>query len=262
MNGQQASPNKAVLTSSILLVLAAAAFAAAVYYFDGVTLLTDFATTQWSRLSGGGAAAEPPSVPTTSTPDAVPSDRLALPAGMPEDFALRLWQEQVDSQRMIGYLAKGEMSSLAINSVETTGSTSVLKVSAQLQDGTTVPGEITMRRFGDAWFVAAASADENKDSGPGPLPAVEDVDLALLNTIIAEQLKSKEATQEYADGRVERIDLGKPEPGANTVRIPVTMYEDHEVASADLVLLSYSDGDEDLWFIARFAKTGSEPLKQ
>jgi hypothetical protein len=261
MNWQQASPNKAVLTSSILLVLAAAAFGAAVYYFDGVTLLTDFATTQWARLADG-APAEPPSVPATSTPDAVPSDRLALPAGMPESFALRLWQEQVDSQRMIGYLAKGELSSLTINSVETTGSMSVLKVNAQLQDGTRVPGEITMRRFGDAWFVASATADENRDSGSKPLPAVEDVDLALLNTIIAEQLKSKEITQEYADGRVRGIELGKPEPGANTVRIPVTMDEDHEEGYADLVLLSYNDGDDELWFIARFAKTGSEPLKQ
>ena len=264
MNEQQASPSRTILVVSLFLVVAAAALAASLYYFDGVRLLTDFASTQWARITGDAGADASPAAVATSTPDPGSATRLVLPAGMPESFALRLWQEQVDSQEIIGYLAKGEIKSLSIDSTDTVGDESTLGVTVRLADGTKVPGRIVMRRFDGAWYVASASRAENIGTAVTALPKVEEVDVPLLNTLVAEQLKNKVATQEYVDGHVLRVNLGKPEPGDRTIRIPAAMAEDHTGGYADIVLVSYADkvSGGDLWFIARFAKAGTQPVQK
>lgn len=258
MNEQQASPSKAVVISSIALILAAVALGAALYYLDGIRVVSEFVSTQWSRILGSQAVPTGSSA-VTATPDAISSTRLELPSGMPEEFALRIWQEHLDSQKMIKLLAQGDVTRLDISSVETKGDRSTLKVRALLEDGTDVSGQIRMSRFSGVWYVASVSAGQNVKAPDSPLPGLGDVDIQLLNTIIAEQSKSRATTQEYVDGLVTRVDIGSPELGDKAVRIPVTMYEDHETASGDLVLVSYDDQGTDIWFVARLVKTASEP---
>jgi hypothetical protein len=258
MNEQQASPNKAVVKSSIALIVAAVALGAALYYLDGIRVVSEFVSTQWSRILGSQETPAVSSIP-TETPDAISSTRLELPPGMPEGFALRIWQEHLDSQKMIRLLAQGDVTRLDISSVETKGDRSTLKVRALLDDGTDVGGQIRMSRFSGVWYVASVSAGQSAKTQDSPLPGLGDVDIQLLNTIIAEQSKSRATTQEYVDGRVTRVDTDDPELGDKAIRIPVTMYEDHETASGDLVLVSYDDQGTDVWFVARLVKTESVP---
>jgi hypothetical protein len=180
---------------------------------------------------------------------------------MPEDFALRLWQEQVDSQAMIGRLVNGDITTMAITKVDTGSNVSTLTVLVGLQEGGNVDGRIVMRKFGDAWYVSTVTAEERgSSSASSPLPTVEDVDVALLNTMISEQRRSRKITAEYAEGKVASIRIKKGVLGPNTVRIPVIMKEDHETSSADLVAIKQQLNGRDLWFIARFGKTGSSPV--
>jgi len=259
MSKQQASPNRAVIVASVVLVLAAGALATSLYYFDGVALISDFISGQFAQVSRGP---ETPSAVTTPDPQAVSSTELELPEGMSEAFALRLWQEQVDSQKMIGYLVKGRMTNLLITAVNTEGDDSFLDVRASLSDGASVDGRIGLKRFDGAWYVVSVTGDRNAKPMQTKLPTIDEVDITLLNTVVAEQFKSKAAIQEYVDGRIKSIQMSKPEPGANTVRIPITMDEDHKVALGDIVVVSYEDDGTNLWFVTRFTKTGSKPLGQ
>jgi hypothetical protein len=263
MNEQQASPKRAVIIAGLFLVLAAGALGAAFFYFDGVSVFSDLIAqvSSGSLFSSSASGTPQPGVSTESSASASSTaTTLTLPSGMPDEFALRIWQEQVDSQPMIRRLVDGEVTRMVITNVETSGDTSTLTVRVTLGDGATVDGEIVMRKFDDTWFIATAtSEDRAKSDEMSPLPSLDEVDIPLLNTIIAEQEKSKAITAEYADGVVATVDIAKPQAGANTVRIPVTMVEEHESSAADLVTIKHVADGTDLWFIARFNKTGSAP---
>jgi hypothetical protein len=178
---------------------------------------------------------------------------------MTEEFALRLWQEQVDSQPMIERLVNGEIRSLTIRGVDQQGDDAILDVAVTFADGASSPGEIGLRRFGESWYVAYATAE--RDGTPAarttaPLPALGDVDVQLLSAIIAEQQKSRSVLDEYVEGIVTRVDVVNVAEGPSTATIDVAMTETHEDATARLVAIRQEHDGEPRWFLARFAKTG------
>ncbi len=82
-------------------------------------------------------------------------ETLVLPDGMPEEFALRLWQEQVDSQENVRKLLSGEVTELDDHGRRDELATSrSLAVEAEFADGTSAPGTVGMRRYGDVWYFA------------------------------------------------------------------------------------------------------------
>lgn len=257
MNQQPSTSRSSVALAGVLVVLALAAFGAAFYLFDGAGIVLDAYETAVAALS-------PQPTPAPQAPPKSQEATLVLPAGMPPEFALRLWQEQVDSQDMIARLRDGDVASLKVISVQKSGDEAKLNVVVTLKDGSSAPGVIGFRRFGDQYFVAYATSDRGRLAGApeSDLPAIEDVDLELLSTILAEQVKSQANIAEYLGGQVKQVNVEAVKPGPNTATVEVEMDEDHEEGYADLVLIKSGGPDEELWFLAKFLKTGSEPLKQ
>jgi hypothetical protein len=252
MKKQSHAPTRAVLYAAIFVVLAGAAFAAAFYYLDGGSIT--------SGLIARFTQPEPDPVPAgvTSGTDVAPP-ALTLPEGMPDEFALNLWQEQLNSQRMISRLVDGDVKTLEILNVDVDGDAARLESRVVFTDGTDSLGEIGMRRFAEAWYVAYASARRGaKETTENvSLPAVGDVDVPLLNTVIAEQSKSATITKEYVEGKVSRIDIGSIKPGPNVAAINIVMHEDHETSEGTLVAIKHQIDGKDVWMLARFDKTGS-----
>lgn len=257
MNQQPSTSRSSVALAGVFVVLALMAFGAAFYIFDGAGIVLDAYETAVAALS-------PQPTPEPQAPPKSQEATLVLPAGMPREFALRLWQEQVDSQDMIAKLREGDVTSLKVAGVEKSSDQAKLNVVVTLKDGSSAPGIIGFRRFGDQYFVAYATSDRGTLAGKpdSDLPAIEDVDVELLNTILAEQVKSKANIDEYLAGRVMQVNIEAVKPGPNTATVEVEMDEDHEEGYADVVLIKSGEAREELWFIAKFLKTGSEPLKQ
>ncbi len=251
MGNQSRTSRRSVMMAAIALVLAASVLGAAYLTLDGARVLSDM----WS-----GLADATPSEPPVSAQDPGPpeSQGLDLPPGMSEEFALRLWQEQLDSQRVITQLVDGEVRSLRISGVERAGDEARLLSTMTLKDGSTVPGVIGMRAIGGVWYVAYASAQSDSAAAVAPtseLPTVDEVDTDMLNTIIAEQTDSAKVTQEYVDGKIEAVSVKTVTMGPNTATITLEMNEDHEEGYADIVAVKQSVDGEDMWFLARFDKT-------
>lgn len=246
---QQSTSRRTVWLAALAVVLAAAAFGVAFYLFDGVTLVTELLA---------GETGDPPSV---TQPPATSDDKLVLPEGMPEEFALRLWQEQIDSQELIEKLVSGDVSRLDISKVTSDTDVATLTVDVRLTDKTTVPGVIGLRKFGDAWYVAFASQRrDGKIARPtSDLPEPEEVDIALLNTILDQQQQSQEVISEYLGGIVTSLTLEDPTPGPNTVTLAVEMQETHGEGYARIVAIKSETAGRPRWFLARFTKTGHDP---
>jgi len=271
MTKQQDNPRRSVTLAVAFMVATIIAFAAAFYYLDGMSVV--------ESLLGGeppvdATASDSPAQPSSPASDATTDTvdgRLQLPAGMPEEFALRIWQEQIDSQANIAKLREGEVERLTITNTVQEGDTAVLDIEAEFTDGTSAPGELGMRRFGGVWYVAyvtglrgestggaADSVARDSESGETSLPPLEDVDVELLNTILAEQEKSAAVLEEYAAGVVRAVRIQDVVEGAGTVTLKIEMDETHEEGYGEIVLLTRVLDTGRHWFIAKFTKTQEE----
>lgn len=257
MTQQQASPKASLARAVIVLLLAVAAFAAAFYFLDGMSLVDD--------LLGGGSETTNNVVPAKPT-ETTETVTLRLPPGMPEEFALRIWQEQIDSQANIRRLASGEVESMAITKVTQSGDRSTLDIVAKFSDGTSAPGKLGMRSFDGRWYFSyvsglnRASSDDSGDVSMEPTSAVvatDDVDIPLLNTILEQQTASSGVLEEYATGKVMSVRVATPVSSAGTVTLGIEMTESHEVGRGQIVLISKAIEGEAHWFLAKFSKTQS-----
>jgi hypothetical protein len=88
---------------------------------------------------------------------------------------------------------------------------------------------------------------------------MSEVDRAIVSTIVAEQRESQDTIGEYLTGAVKRIEVTGVTDGPETRTLTIRMTETHEVSDAEIVCVASGRGDTTLWFIARFAKTGSTP---
>lgn len=259
MSEQQDNPGRRIVVPVLLVVVACAAFGYAVYAFDGVSLVMDLL----DRTTRSEAVERDPAVETPQ--EAV----LELPEGMTEEFALRLWQEQIDSQANIAKLATGDVGRLVINEVSRSGDEAILRITAEFTDGSSADGQLGMRRIGENWFFSYVSgmraedtggmADDVSESEGGPptteLPSLDDVDVPLLNTIIEQQVASAATLDEYASGAVFDVRIVDVVNGTGTTTLKLGMNEDHEQGTGEVVMISKPVDGEDTWFIARFTKT-------
>jgi hypothetical protein len=180
---------------------------------------------------------------------------------MTEDFALRLWQEQLDSQQTIESLVSGNVRSLRIVGVDRDGDDARLQARLLMRDGNVVPGVIGMRRFDGVWYVAYATAEPRDREAETQRPStisLEDVDIPLLNTIIAEQRKSASITAAYVEGEVREVSVERVTAGPQTATIDLEMNRGDAEGYGSLVAIRYDVAGEPRWFLARFTETADE----
>lgn len=239
-----------VIIASATLVVAGAVLAWAWLAFDGTGLVAGLLDRQSLSQVVPPAAAKP------SQPEPV---ALSLPTGMPEAFALRLWQEQVESQRMIARLVEGEISSLEVTGVTTEGDHATVKVEVAETGGTRLPGTLGLRRFAERWYVADVSAgsEAQQKSDDSPLPEVADLDIAALNTILTQHEAHSDLLDSLASGEVKRIIVKDATPGPNTATIALDIVSDGATRGGDLVVVRSESGQGAVWVIARLVE--SEP---
>lgn len=284
MSKQNRNPKRSVVFATVFAVLAVLAFAAVFWIYDGVSVVEDLlgmsftqaekpATTPGDTSGGQGGSGD-----VTSSADATgstdtqdgdtgePSDDdasgqtsgstgLKLPKGMSEEFALRLWQEQIDSQKSIERLLANEIEKLVVTDVAHTDEDSRLSVTAYLSGGGTAQGYITMRKVGENWFFTNLSGiSGEKPDTESDLPALEDVDPEIVNVMIEEQIKSADVLEEYATGAVEEVRVTDIVDGPGTKTLSIVMNETHETGMGDVVLVSKEIDGETVWFIVRFTK--------
>jgi len=249
MKEQSSTTRLPVIIAGLALVLAAAAFGAVYYVYDGAAVV-DALMARFVASSALDTSPEPASA----------SDALELPDGMGQDFALGVWEEQIDSQSLLRRLVKGEVVALRVDEVKDMDDEVAVGATVTFKDGSRAPGVIGMRRFKESWYIAYISSRREGDVPGGSEKDVADiseVDVSLLNTVMGEQRKSREFTQGLADGTITSVVFGKPQPGSNTIAVPLEMNSKAEKRYADLIAIRTQVKGEDMWFVARFNKTGS-----
>jgi len=251
MGEQQSTSRLSVVLSALAVVVALAAFAGAFYYYDGVALVS-------GMLDGFSGGSRPTASGSTPATQSVPPE---LGKDIPEEFALRLWQEQVDSQPMIQRLVDGDIRSMKVTRVESASAEATIGLQVTLKNGTKVDGALGLSRFKDSWFVAFASLERNGviERPKGPLPDLEEVDAALLNTMFEQQYGAANVIDEYLSGVVQELAFETPQRGPNTMTIDVEMDETHGEGYAQVVAVEQEIDGKKHWFLVRFTKTGHDP---
>lgn len=256
MSARAVTSKRSIAVAIGAFVVAAALFAVAFFALDGMSVV--------KGLLGKGSLSERLSALGFKSGSAEHKE-LELPAKMPSEFALRLWQEQLDSQENISRLISGYVESLAIEKVDRSGDKALLHVRAAFADGSTLPGVIGMRKYGGSWYIhyitgfRSGVGTANLDPPESPLPDISTVDVALLNTVLKEQSYSRNVTEEYVAGIVKKIYIQDVVKGPGTVTLKVEMAETHGEGYAQLVLLERNVDGRRKYFFARFIKTGHNP---
>ncbi len=262
-----------VVLAVLLFVVAAMALGAAFFLFDGAAILKDYtgidlSAFDWFGLFGTAPDPEPIVRPAPPSTDVAAEPRLLLPEGVSQSYALRVWQEQIDSQANIVKLVNGEIGELRIQKSDSGPYTGKVGLTVVLTDGTSAQGELYMSKRGKNWYFEQISATrqakvgEDDEAALGaegenpatPLPAVEDVDVAVLSTIFLEQAKSQDVFADYLEGRIDRVVVRGVERGPGTATIRVRMHMGGATADGQIVAVSADVGGEPMWFLARFAK--------
>lgn len=263
-----------VAAASALFILAAAALAYAIYYVGGVTGARELlATVPYERIIADVSAVFRLESRDGSSDDSA-SPELELPKGMTRQFALRLWQEQIDSQKNVRHLVEGDMESIDVGEASYEGTSGEVLLTVRFKDGSSASGRLVFSEIGDAWYVShisgiAAEEGLSRDTrestgGPPttPLPPLEDVDVGLLNTMIEEQRQSQAVFRDYLEGNVQRIVVKSIDRGPGTTSINVEMIEVAHNAEARIVAISDSSNTAAPWFLARFQKLRETPKLQ
>jgi hypothetical protein len=252
MGEQQGTSRLSVLLTGLAFILSCTVFGAAFHYLDGMALVTDLLARTTSLI---------PATESQSSVPIRPSDEVGLPQGVPEEFALALMQEQIDSQEMIGRLVEGGIASFSVERVERADDEATLTVRVNLVEGESVDGAIGLKRFEDRWYVSYASRDRGGAfSRPtqGDL-TMDDLDRGLVSAIFTEQATYEGVLNEYVEGIVDYVTLGRPIKGPNTVTLDAVMYEKHGTAQASIVAIRHELDGRPYWFLARFMKIRHDP---
>lgn len=212
-----------------------------------------------AALLGGGSP--------SASADSSDTGGLELPEGMSEEFALGLWQHQVASQVNILKLLDREISEFRLTDVTGSSDEVAVVIDATFADGTSAPGELQMTKLGGKWFVSnvrglrtestGGMADSVGPAGQEPeLPPVtlQDVDIEVLNAVIAAQADSQDVLSDFAEGDARRVVINDVSRGPNTATMQVTVFLDGDSYPAEVVFLTAESDGETLWFIAGLNK--------
>lgn len=234
--------------ATVGVVLAGAMVAFAWLYFDGGSVVAGLFSAQTQEPTADAVA-----VADESVADPV----LELPAGMPESFALQVWQEQIDSQKNIRRLINGDFASLDLRSVGVQDDLATVQAEVVDTNGQWLPGTLRLRRIGERWFFADITAGGHVATGSGEAasPKIEDVDIDALNAIMAEHEVHKDLVGMIAAGEVKQIVVKNTTQGPNTATIAVDIVTDSGTSEGDLVALRSESDQAEVWVLARLVES-------
>jgi hypothetical protein len=232
--------------ATLLLLLVAAGVAVAAFFYVGGM---DYVSTLWPA-SGPAKPAGTPAVSATPTATAV--------SGTQDEFARRMYVEQLESRAVLQRMADGEIDSLAIKRVLMGETTATVEILAAFKDGTRADGAISLLKSGDAWYLFSLTG-LRKGETPGMSTAVESAeaieashgveaaaaelgvktfDQGVIDTLLAEQSKHQTQVNTILDGTYNAINLTTANQGVGTVTIPVTMTgPNSKTATGEIVLI-------------------------
>ena len=219
-------------------MLALAVLGGAVYSVGGVGYVTSLLG--MGSSSGPGSSKPAAGAVATSTPTAVSTTQLQLPAGVSEDLAKRMYVEQIQSEVNIKKMAAGDISRFDITDVKATEGTASVLVNAYFKDGTTAPGVLALVKRGGDWFflsftgmrpgttggsadtVQALTDDEalTPDAQWVAESGITDFDYGVMNAMVAAQVANQQIITGVIDRKYKTIGLGTPAPGAGVILVP------------------------------------------
>jgi hypothetical protein len=272
---ERAPKSRKTLVAGLLVVFFLAAFAAAFYYLGGAQVVSDV-----MALAGFGAAPAPVApAPAPAAPASKPASAsaeatspLQLPEGVDEEFARRMYLEQLESQANIVKLVGDRVSSIAFGRIarNADGTDVVTKVS--FRDGTSAQGVLGLaEKQGSLFFVSitgkrvtatggdadtvAADGDSGLAGDPEAALASRTVDQDVLGTIVEQQLKSQEIFKGIVDGTFTEVTVDGVKKDFGTARLDVTFSGPRggSVKGRVLCIQKRIDG-QDTWFITSFNK--------
>jgi len=251
MSARGAQKRWPLYVAGFVLLVAVIAFGAVFVSMDGMSVVQGLI----AQFTSASQKATPAPGPASA------AEALDLPKGMPDSFALGVWEEQIDSQSIIRQMMDAEVASLDVDRVKVDGRRATIYADVTFANGTSAPGTIGLKKYGDVWYIGYISSRTSDDVAGGEkrdVAALKDVDGPLLQTVIAEQGKSSEITAGLVDGTITSMAFRPAQPGSNSTVIPLEMMFGAEKRYADLVAIRTKVDGDDMWFIARIDETGSE----
>jgi hypothetical protein len=265
------------LFAGVLVFVLLVAFATAFYFLGGVDLVASAV----NGLLGGGTATVAPPAPSTAAPSQAAttpasasnttSSGLVLPPGVDEAFAKRMYVEQLESQANIAKLVSGNVSMFTLGARSSVPGGREIATTVTFTDKTKASGVLGLAQKQGRWYFVFISGKRGTSTGgeadtvaqdgvdtfgsnPTPLNN-KPVDTDVLNTVLAEQLKSQDVFNAMLGGSYNRISIDKVTPGEGTATLEITLTGQKSAAMKGRVLCISKDIDgTKTWFITSFTK--------
>lgn len=175
---------------------------------------------------------------------------LKLPTGVTADEAKRMYTEQVDSAYSINQLTQGRLKEFVITRRQVTSDTAKLNIRVTNTAGIVRSGDLKLSKSGGTWYFENWTHSW-QPKGVGPL--VEDPDVGVLNTMLAEQSARSATTAKLVDGTYTKVAIGKPRPGYRSTVLPVT-FSGKSTSKGEITCVKRAERGRDQWFIVSFAE--------
>jgi hypothetical protein len=263
-HGPKRTSNR-VTRAVLVVVLALAIFGAAFYYAGGMEFV--------QSLLGGSPSKPGVGTPAASQPASASASRSIDAADL--TAAKIVYAEQIESQVNIGRLAAGDITRFTVDKVDVRANEALVSITATFKDKTKAAGAMRFVKAGDLWYfttitglrsaktggfadsVSSGSAIAPTMSADEKLAAVgvKEPDAGVLATIAEQQKLNQSIVTALLAGEYKTYELGKPETGASTFTIPVTIGGPKESGvKASIVLISKNVEGKDRIFITTFKK--------
>jgi hypothetical protein len=253
-HGPKRTSNR-VTRAVLVVVLALAIFGAAFYYAGGMEFV--------QSLLGGSPSKPGVGTPAASQPASASASRSIDAADL--TAAKIVYAEQIESQVNIGRLAAGDITRFTVDKVDVRANEDKTKAAGAMRFVkagdlwyfTTITGLRSAKTGGFADSVSSGSAIAPTMSADEKLAAVgvKEPDAGVLATIAEQQKLNQSIVTALLAGEYKTYELGKPETGASTFTIPVTIGGPKESGvKASIVLISKNVEGKDRIFITTFKK--------
>ena len=220
---------------------------------------------------GSNAAAPAGSAPATS---GATGTGLALPPGVDEVFARRIYFQQLESTGNIGKLAEGKIAAISFVSTQTVPQGVIRAVRYTFTDKTTANGAIGLAQQGGNWYFAWMSGSHGATATGGEADTVtsvghdpfgrhrgltatnEPTNIPVVNALFKQQTASGDILSSVATGTITQMTVDKVTPGQGTSTIDVILSGPVGTATRGrIVCISKVVGGAKSWFVASFTKS-------
>ena len=168
-----------------------------------------------------------------------------------------MFSEQVASHEALAHLVDGQIVSFQTGEASVAEASATVPLTATFKDGSTVSGDLSLKRFGDTWYFFALTGSGNQETGAST-PSTVGFDEKIVETITQQQAQvgtQELLTKGLVDGGYRSVKVDGVTMGPRTATVDVSMSGGTEPATKGrLVCISKTDGATTYWFVARFEK--------